>query len=247
MRRGLEGRLRFRGPLGGGCLLPVEPRREDEGGPGDAAEPVNHKIKPIYQVAELGHASLEVVTQGEAIKLFNILSLRVYAVYAWPDFPSSDTWMADYLSQTRLLMEKAELRMPTGFTEIGVVYHSNPGGFVGYLKTPAAVVGKSRKDAASYLIKCHVLALHVGVQGTLWHNYWDRGDRRDYAEHHAGLRDYWASRSLSMPPRSTSSTCSGGSGRPARGGWTAASTCTRSGITRRSGWWPESTPERSAR
>ncbi len=154
-----------------------------------AANAVNPGIKLIYQIAELGTGPVQKFLQSKAAGYFDILSLHPYA---WPDFPSPEEWMAGYLQNIRTLMQQNNVQMPIWYTEVGAPHQGNyPGGFFGYPDSGEEVQGLSREEAANYIIKTHVLALHLGVEKMFWYNYMDQGMARDYAEDHFGIRDYW--------------------------------------------------------
>jgi hypothetical protein len=173
-----------------------------------AADKINPEIKLIYQIAELDSSSIQKLVarvlriaglrtppiqqflESTAAEHFDILSLHPYA---WPDFPSPEKWMPEYLQNTRSLMKQNNIQgMPIWFTEVGAPHHGNhPDEFFGYPKSGKAVKGLSRKEAVDYMIKTHVLALHAGVKKIFWYNYKDRGNQRAYAEAHFGIRDYW--------------------------------------------------------
>jgi len=155
-----------------------------------AANEVNPDIKLIYQIAETDTAPIREFLQSDAAPLFDALALHPYA---WPDFPTPEQWLADYLSAVRKLLADGKVAgMPIWFTEVGAPHHGNaPGRFFGYPASKRSVKGKSRRAAVDYLVKMHVLALHMGVEKLFWYNYQDWGDARDFAEHHLGTRDYW--------------------------------------------------------
>ena len=174
-----------------------------------AADEINPNIKLIYQIAELNtsriHQYLEkhlyLITglktspiqqflESNAAKYYDILSLHPYA---WPDFPSPEKWMPEYLQNTKDLMKQNNIKgMPIWYTEVGAPHHGNhPDEFFGYPKSGDEVKGLSREEAVNYMIKMHVLALHMGVEKVFWYNYKDHGNTRDHAEDHFGIRDYW--------------------------------------------------------
>ncbi len=155
----------------------------------EAANEVNPDIKLVYQVAELRPRHVEAFLESATARHFDILSLHPYA---WPDFPDPEQWLDDYLKEVDELMAGQGRVMPVWFTEVGVPHHGNaPGAFFGYPKKGAEVMGKSRYEAASYLVKLYVLAFHHGVEKVFWYNYKDRAPGREYAENHFGLYDYW--------------------------------------------------------
>lgn len=153
-----------------------------------AAESVNPSINLVYQVAELDPRSVEDFCKSGAAKQFDILSLHPYA---WPDFPAPERWMPAYLAQVRALQKRYNVERPIWFTEIGAPHNGNPGGFFGYPSNGAYVRGLSRSEYAAYLVKCHVIALRLGVEKVFWYNYRDRGRDPEFAEDHFGLVDYW--------------------------------------------------------
>lgn len=155
----------------------------------EAARAVNPDVKLIYQIAERRHRDIKAFLRSDAAKLFDILSLHPYA---WPDFPSPETWIEEFITWVRIQMAESGIDMPIWFTEVGAPHHGNhPDLFFGYPKKGARVTGQSRLGAAVYMTKLHVMALHLGVEKLFWYNYKDRDPEREYAENHFGLRDYW--------------------------------------------------------
>ena len=155
----------------------------------EVADQVNPNIKLIYQIAERRMSNIEAFFQSEAAKSFDIVALHPYA---WPDFPSPDEWLVDYLDQSKAMMAANKLSMPIWFTEVGAPHHGNaPGAFFGYPKKNKQVPGQSRAHAPAYMIKLHTIAFQQGVKKIFWYNYQDRRPERQYAENHFGLRDHW--------------------------------------------------------
>ncbi len=146
-------------------------------------------IRFIYQIAELNLAPVQDFLASPAAARFDILALHPYA---WPDFPTPERWLGAYIRSVRAAMRRAGVEKPIWFTEVGAPHHGNaPGRFFGYPESHRAVSGLSPAQLARYLIKLHVLALHDGVEKIFWYNYRDQQARRDQAEQHFGLRDYW--------------------------------------------------------
>jgi len=155
----------------------------------EAADEINPDIKLIYQVAERRMKDIRTFLQQPVSRLFDILSLHPYA---WPDFPSPEEWLDDFIADVTSMMQAEGLNMPIWFTEVGAPQQGNyPGGFFGYPKKGARVEGKSPYGAVIYMIKLHVMAYGDGVEKIFWYNYRDRRPGRDYAENHFGLLDYW--------------------------------------------------------
>ena len=156
----------------------------------EAADAVNPKIKFIYQLVatDVKETVITAFLKSDASKIFDILSLHPYR---WPDFPMPDVWMPDFLSNVQTEMQKLNRVMPIWFTEIGAPHNGNPGGFFGFPEAGNSVTGLSRPDAVRYLIQSHVIALDSGVEKIFWYNYIDRDPKREYAEDHFGLKDYW--------------------------------------------------------
>jgi len=145
--------------------------------------------KFIYQIANLEIGDIDAFAASDAARQFDILSLHPYA---WPDFPSPDRWLEDYLEQVRSVLRSHGLTLPIWFTEVGAPHHGNgPGLFFGYPDTQAHVTGLTRYQAVNYMLKIHAIALHAGVQKLFWYNYRDRGIGNDYAENFFGTIDYW--------------------------------------------------------
>jgi hypothetical protein len=154
-----------------------------------AVDAINPNIKLIYQVAERDLSAIQVFLQSDAAKVFDILSLHPYA---WPDFPTPEEWLEEFLRATQRMMLANGFAMPIWFTEVGAPHHGTyPGGLFGYPDRRTKVTGQTRYGAAIYMIKLHVMALHQGVQKIFWYNYIDRRPEREYAENHFGMRDYW--------------------------------------------------------
>lgn len=154
-----------------------------------AANETNPRIKLIYQVAGLDIDSVDRFLSSKAARVYDIVSLHPYA---WPDFPTPETWLNEYVNTVRQHMTTNGIEdMPIWFTEIGAPHQGNyPGGFFGYPGDGHQVRGLSRLGDAVYMIKVHVLALQAGIEKIFWYNYRDNGNRREYAEDHFGLRDY---------------------------------------------------------
>ncbi len=153
------------------------------------SDEVNSHIKLIYQIAGLKQKAVINFAKSRASKLIDILSIHPYA---WPNFPSPETWHDNYLVQARQNLKAYGLNLPIWYTEVGATHHGNaPGRFFGYPKKHKQVIGLSPYQATIYLIKLHVMALHAGVEKIFWYNYQDRKPEREFAENHFGLRDYW--------------------------------------------------------
>ncbi|MGD2137720.1 MAG: hypothetical protein PVF08_05630, partial [Gammaproteobacteria bacterium] len=154
-----------------------------------AADEINPDIRLVYQIAELRMKAIRKFLQDPVAREFDILSLHPYA---WPDFPSPEEWLDDFIDEVRSLMHTEGLNMPIWFTEVGVPHHGNrPGEFFGYPKKRARVEGKTPYEAVVYMLKLHVMAFSRGVEKIFWYNYMDRKPGRDFAENHFGLLDYW--------------------------------------------------------
>lgn len=155
-----------------------------------AADVVNPDIKLIYQTVgtKVKENGMTAFLKSGAARVFDIMSIHPYA---WPDFKSPDTWMTSFLGNVRSEMQKFKRPMPIWFTEVGATHHGNPEGFFGYPKKGHKVTGLSRESAITYIVKMHVLALASGVEKIFWYNYKDRNSRREHAEDHFGLRDFW--------------------------------------------------------
>lgn len=155
----------------------------------EAADGVNSEIKLIYQIAGLKQKAVKNFAQSRASKLIDILSIHPYA---WPNFPSPETWHDNYVLQARQQLKANGLTLPIWYTEVGATHHGNAlGRFFGYPKKNKSVTGLTPYQATIYLIKLHVMAFHAGIEKIFWYNYQDRKPEREYAENHFGLRDYW--------------------------------------------------------
>lgn len=153
------------------------------------ADQVNPNIKLIYQIAGLKQKAVINFANSRASKLIDILSIHPYA---WPNFPSPENWHDNYVTEARQNLNTHGLNIPIWYTEVGATHHGNaPGLFFGYPKKNKQVSGLSPYQAAIYLIKLHVMALHSGIKKVFWYNYKDRKPEREYAENHFGLRDFW--------------------------------------------------------
>ena len=153
-----------------------------------AAIEAHTHIKLIYQIAETDPQTVVDFCRSSAAGLFDVLSMHPYA---WPDFPAPEHWMPPYMAQVHEAMAKYHAVRPVWFTEIGAPHNGNPGGFFGYPSIPAYDRGLSRREHAAYLVKCHLVALHLGVQKLFWYTYQDGGDNPEYAEDHFGMIDFW--------------------------------------------------------
>ena len=152
----------------------------------EAAKAANLDEKLVYQVAELDYRSIEDFCKSPAAQQFDVLALHPYA---WPDFPAPEKWLPEFLTKTHAIMHQYNAEKPIWFTEIGAPLDGNPGGFFGYPSAGNYVRGLSRPEHADYLVKCHVLALALGVEKLYWYNYRDGGSDPEYAEHFFGLVD----------------------------------------------------------
>ena len=155
----------------------------------EIADGVNPDIKLIYQIAGLKQQAVSNFASSRASRLIDILSIHPYA---WPDFPSPETWHDSYIQQARRQLQAQGLKQPIWYTEVGAPHHGNsPGAFFGYPEKNAEVAGLTPYQAVIYLVKLHVMALHTGIGKIFWYNYQDRHPERNHAENHFGLRDYW--------------------------------------------------------
>lgn len=153
------------------------------------ADEVNPNIKLLFQIANMRIQDVGVFMRSGAAKNYDVLSLHPYN---WPDFPSPEDWLKEFLADVREQMEPSGRVLPIWLTEIGAPHEGNsPGNFFGYPKKKKEVRGLSRQEMASYLAKFHVMSYHEGVERVFWYNYKDRGAHRNYAEDHFGLIDYW--------------------------------------------------------
>ncbi len=64
---------------------------------------IDPDMKLLYQVAELDYDSLEDFAMSKVPRYVDVLSLHPYA---WPDFPSPDTWLPGFLNRARRIMKK---------------------------------------------------------------------------------------------------------------------------------------------
>ena len=64
----------------------------------EIADGVNPDIKLIYQIAGLKQQAVSNFASSRASRLIDILSIHPYA---WPDFPSPETWHDSYIQQAR--------------------------------------------------------------------------------------------------------------------------------------------------
>lgn len=143
----------------------------------------------IYQIANRNLEAIEKFATSEVAKQFDILALHPYP---WPDFPSPDQWLPDFMSDVQTILRRHQLNMPIWFTEIGAPHHGNgPDLFFGYPASGNYVTGLTRYQAVNFLLKMHAVALHNGVEKLFWYNYRDRGIGNEYAENFFGLVDYW--------------------------------------------------------
>ena len=161
----------------------------------EAVDDLGLDTKLIYQLAEPSgrKPTVSQFLASDTAEMFDILSLHPYA---WPDFPSPETWLPDILDFTRGEMAINGLDMPIWFTEVGAPHKGNaPGEYFGYgdpaTDTTHVVEGLSRPEEASFLNKVYTLGLQGGVEKIFWYNYKDLNQRRYYPEDHFGLIDYW--------------------------------------------------------
>ena len=153
-----------------------------------AATDAHAAITLIYQIAERDPQTVEEFCRSRAQRQFDVLALHPYL---WPDFPPPEQWMPPYLAQARAAMAKYGAQKPIWFTEIGAPLDGNPGGFFGYPANQYFVQGLSRSGHAAYLVKCHLMALRLGVAKVFWYTNRDGGNNPEYAEDFFGMIDFW--------------------------------------------------------
>ncbi|WP_129669145.1 hypothetical protein [Phytoactinopolyspora endophytica] len=145
--------------------------------------------KFCYQLAEPDQRREDVIRflNSDAAATFDIFAIHPYA---WPDFKTPETWMADMMSFVLDEMRKAGRTMEIWFTEVGAPHNrSYPGGIFG---KKGGVRGLTREEGLNYLIKLHVLGLQHGADKIFWYNYKDRGfDDRTFPEQAFGTVDFW--------------------------------------------------------
>lgn len=154
-----------------------------------AASDAHANVKFVYQIAENDLPDAEAFLKSDAARQFDILSLHPYW---WPDFPTPESWMPDYIRQIRGFMARYHAAKPIWFTEIGAPVEANPGGFSGYPGDPGAFDKVlSREDHAAFTIKCLLVAWQQRIDKVFWYNYRDGGQNPEYAEDNFGMVDFW--------------------------------------------------------
>ena len=153
-----------------------------------AAAKAGVSVRLVYQIAELRLDDVASFMRSPAAAYYDVLSLHPYD---WPSFRPPEQWLPQFLSAVETLVKDQHPGMQIWMTEVGAPHQGNdPRGFFGYPEKRAAVQGLSRPEAASYLVKIHAIALSHGIGKVFWYNYQDRGQSRERAEDHFGLRDY---------------------------------------------------------
>jgi hypothetical protein len=100
--------------------------------------------------------------------------------------------MPDLIANTDTLITDNGLDMSIWYTEVGAPHHGNCSGcFFGYPSSGVDVQGTSLTYNVIYMIKIYAMGYSHGVEKIFWYNYKDRGDSREYAEDHFGMKDYW--------------------------------------------------------
>lgn len=163
-----------------------------------AATDAGTDTKYIFQIAEPAARKGDVTAflSSDAATKFDVLALHPYA---WPDFPSPETWMADLMTFTFDQMRTTGVQLPVWFTEVGAPHAINyPGGWFGYgdrnspdPEVNRQVTGLSRRAEVAYLIKIYVLGRQFGAEKVFWYNYIDHGSDRTNPENAFGIRDFW--------------------------------------------------------
>lgn len=152
----------------------------------DVAEEVNSNVRFVYQIAARNSVDAEKFFASEAASEFDILAPHPYA---WPDFPTPDEWLAKFIAELRIAMQRHNVDFPLWFTEIGAP--QNDAHVLQMFSGGNAVRAQSRDETAAYVVKAHVIALANGIEKIFWYNYADRDASTTDVEDHFGLVDHW--------------------------------------------------------
>lgn len=143
-------------------------------------------LRLLYQIGGRSLGDAKAFFASTAVDDFDIFAPHPYA---WPDFPTPETWLESYIAKQRDAMRQHGVDFPIWFTEIGAP--QNDADVSRMLSGSKRVRGQSRDENAAFLIKTHVISLAMGVQKIFWYNYVDRGPSTTDVEDHFGLFDFW--------------------------------------------------------
>ena len=152
----------------------------------EAANGVNPNLRFLFQLAGQSLTDVEEFLASEAASEFDILAPHPYA---WPDFPTPEEWLEDFIDERRAAMEGRGVDFPMWFTEIGAP--QNDAQVEQMLSGENPVRGQSREENAAYLVKSHTISLAKGIDKIFWYNYVDRDPSTTDVEDHFGLIDFW--------------------------------------------------------
>lgn len=151
-----------------------------------AADRVNPDIKFLYQIGGRSRSDMVAFLESEAAQEFDIIAPHPYA---WPDFPTPETWLETFIDERRAELVRTGHEFPMWFTEVGAP--QNDAAVSQMLSGSSPVRGQSRAEHAAYLVKLHMIALAGGVEKITWYNYRDRDSSTTDVEAHFGMVDHW--------------------------------------------------------
>jgi len=147
-------------------------------------------VKFIYQIVQAypGNESsgLYKFLASSAASHFDILSLHVYA---WPDFPSPETFVPQLINTTNQWMKDLNQVKPIWYTESGIPVNDPP--VQGFEDGGHPVTGSTKINAANFMVKLHTLSFSLGVERIFWYNYANGFLSRTDAEGNFGMFDYY--------------------------------------------------------
>ena len=151
-----------------------------------AADSVGADVRFLYQIGGRSRSNMVTFLESEAADEFDIIAPHPYA---WPDFPTPETWLADFIDERWRVLEESGHDFPMWLTEVGAP--QNDARVRQMLSGSSRVRGQSRAEHASFLVKFHAIALERGVEKIFWYNYKDRDTDPTDVEDHFGLVDHW--------------------------------------------------------
>jgi len=150
-----------------------------------AADSVDAEVRFLYQIGGRSRSNMVSFLESEAAEEFDIIAPHPYA---WPDFPTPETWLGEFIDERRRIIEESGRDFPMWFTEVGAPQNDANARM---LSGRSPVRGQTRAENAAFLVKFHAIALAKGVEKVFWYNYQDREASTTDVEDHFGLVDHW--------------------------------------------------------
>lgn len=151
-----------------------------------AADSAGAPVRFLYQIGGRSRSNMVSFLESEAAAEFDIIAPHPYA---WPDFPTPETWLEEFLDDRRSELIRTGYDFPMWLTEVGAP--QNDANVEQMLSGSSPVRGQSREEHAAYLVKFHTIALAKGVEKIFWYNYRDRDESTTDVEAHFGMVDHW--------------------------------------------------------